>query len=471
VKASARCAPAEEEDDSFDDDISAPLDEEHAVLEGYYAKHFVEVKKLGRGSFGGVYLCRHVMEGINLGLFAIKKIPIGNNLEYFVKVLREVRLLERVKKHPNVVEYHHSWIDYAKTADFGPVVRCLFILLEYATEGSLEDYLHLHGRSLPDSAVWYFFLSAVAGTAHLHSKGILHRDLKPQNLLISRREGEAPRVLVSDFGTAALLHEVMSVGRTGGTGTVEYMAPELLPPPSLTTSPVVPARSAQCEPIGYHTKATDVWALGMTLYYMACGCSLPIMLPSGEAVVDVERQSPFPRSKLLIDLIRSMLSKDPQLRPSCHAILMKPEIQEMLRIFNNANDDTAEALIFNESRSELQVAEPPPLMLEWPWGRRDSLSSLRRSPPPKADLESSVGEQKTISVRGRPNPALGSSQVVELPTPPASTIGTRDGFPKAHDETHDTRPQTRHCSTQTLITSETIEQWECELSRHRVPLR
>ncbi|EKF31130.1 protein kinase, putative [Trypanosoma cruzi marinkellei] len=123
----------------------------------YYKCYFREIQKLGNGTFGGVYLCQHVMEGVALGYFALKKIPVGDNAEYLQKVLREVRILEEVKRHPNVVEYNHSWVDIAQLADFGPPVRCLFILMEYATLGSLDSYLELHGMALPTIAVWYFF--------------------------------------------------------------------------------------------------------------------------------------------------------------------------------------------------------------------------------------------------------------------------------------------------------------------------
>lgn len=300
----------------------------------YYDTYFIESKKLGSGTFGGVYLCMHVMEQVPLGTFALKKIPVGDNAAYLQNVLREVRILEEVKRHPNVVEYNHSWVDVAKMADFGPPVRCLFILMEYANEGSLDSYLERNGTVLSTIAVWYFFLSAVAGTAHLHQKNVLHRDLKPQNLLLSTRSpGAPPRVLVSDFGTAAALGE--SADRTGGTGTLEYMAPELFEKGTSLGG----GTGSEAYTHG-HTKASDVWSLGLILHYLACGTALPrredgVYGPGmGPVLLDVANLSPVTRPVEMVELIRAMLQWDPLKRPPLKEIMRSTVVQTLLQSFN-----------------------------------------------------------------------------------------------------------------------------------------
>lgn len=310
------------------DFISQPPPSSHPSPSTYYEKYFLEAKKLGSGTFGGVYLCMHVMEGVPLGTFALKKIPVGNDISYLQNVLKEVRILEEVKRHPNVIEYNHSWVDEAKVADFGPSVRCLFILMEYANEGSLESYLERHSTVLSTMAVWYFFLSAVAGTAHLHQKNILHRDLKPQNLLLSAFHPNAlPRVLVSDFGTAALLGE-NTTARTGGTGTLEYMAPELFER-DLNAPP------DQEKYIYSHTKSSDVWSLGLILHYLACATALPKRGRNGSVIVDVSSLSPVSRPPEMIELIRAMVQMDPKKRPTCKDIMRSTVVQTLLYSFNN----------------------------------------------------------------------------------------------------------------------------------------
>ncbi|KAG8345431.1 putative protein kinase [Trypanosoma vivax] len=313
---------------------------------GYYRQHFLEIRKLGSGTFGGVYLCQHVMEGVALGHFALKKIPVGDNLTYLQEVLREVRILEEVKRHPNMVEYKHSWVDTAQLADFGPPVRCLFILMEYATMGSLDAYLERHGMALPTVAVWYFFLSAVAGTAHLHRKNIVHRDLKPQNLLLTGQPEDVPRVLVSDFGTASLLSE-LSYERTGGTGTVEYMAPELFE--------CVPGREGTY--MYSHTTAADVWSLGMILHYLACNGTLPTRLPNGGVLLEVERRSPYSRPPEMVELIRVMLHRDPAKRPTCEELLQSTVVRAIMRTLRMANI-IADVFPNGASRSRSQRSTP-----------------------------------------------------------------------------------------------------------------
>eukprot|EP00758_Cryptobia_borreli_P005440 Tbor_TRINITY_DN4882_c0_g1::TRINITY_DN4882_c0_g1_i1::g.1462::m.1462 len=291
--------------------------------QGYYNVHFEEVQKIGQGAFGGVFVCRHIVGGEDMGLFVVKKIPIGNDVSYLKQSLREVRLLEATHQHANVVEYHHSWIDYAHTADFGPIVRCLFILQEFATEGSLDNYLEkslartcvprrrrspqddiLEGLdSLSNAAVWYFFLSAVAGIAHLHSNGVLHRDLKPQNLLLTKVNGLPPRLMVGDFGTATLLSEMVAAktkgssadigyARTGTTGTMGYMAPELFVRATVVEdnvgddnrgTPTNNTASAENTLFEHtHTKSSDVWSLGAILHYLAFGSPPVIDQETGE---------------------------------------------------------------------------------------------------------------------------------------------------------------------------------------------
>ncbi|KPI82872.1 putative protein kinase [Leptomonas seymouri] len=293
---------------------------------GYYKHYFRELCQLGRGTYGGVYLCRHLMCGVNLGDFALKKIPVGDKAGYLQSVLREVRILEEVRRHPNVVEYKHSWVEDAQLADFGPPVRCLFILMEYASGGSLDAYLEKYGTHLSTLAVWYFFLSAVAGTAHLHQKHILHRDLKPQNLLLAEMRGRPPRVLVSDFGTAAILGDI-SYERSGGTGTLEYMAPELF---EMAASP----HGASERYVNRHTFASDVWSLGIILYFLAFDATLPDRREDGSMVLDTPRLASYGRPPEMMKLLKAMLQLDSAKRPRCSDILCSPYVQSILRMFS-----------------------------------------------------------------------------------------------------------------------------------------
>ncbi|KIM42420.1 hypothetical protein M413DRAFT_444837 [Hebeloma cylindrosporum] len=112
------------------------------MAEGYFKTFFQEEFKLGMGANGSVFLCQHVLDGNPLGHFAVKKIAVGESHSYLLKILREVRLLERLH-HPNIVTYHHAWLETAQFSSFGPKVPTLHVLMQWAEGGSLDDFIDI----------------------------------------------------------------------------------------------------------------------------------------------------------------------------------------------------------------------------------------------------------------------------------------------------------------------------------------
>ncbi|PIA19345.1 kinase-like protein, partial [Coemansia reversa NRRL 1564] len=108
--------------------------------QGYYERFFSEQTKLGKGLRGSVFSCQHILDGVYLGHYAVKKVAVGNNHQWLKRMLREVKLLESLR-HPNVVEYKHSWLEMHQLTTFGPNIPCLFILMEYANGGNLQEYM------------------------------------------------------------------------------------------------------------------------------------------------------------------------------------------------------------------------------------------------------------------------------------------------------------------------------------------
>ena len=211
----------------------------HGFNQGYYKRFFVEEKLLGRGGNGAVYLCWHELEGHRLGRFAVKIVPVGDSEEWLSRRLQEVRTMCRLK-HPNIIEYKHAWMEEWSGSPFAPRIPCLFILMEYADAGSLESALDGSTEELER-----LFGQATKGLAHLHHQGILHRDIKPSNVLLSLEESGELRAILSDFGESK---DDMSFS-TGATGTLEYVAPEVLKGLPFT-------------------EKSDIWSLGMLLYYL-----------------------------------------------------------------------------------------------------------------------------------------------------------------------------------------------------------
>jgi len=245
---------------------------------GYYARFFVETRPLGSGSFGAVFLCRHVLDDLRLGDYAVKKVPVGDNKAWLRDMIREVKTFERLH-HPNIVEYKHSWLELSRSSAFCPLVPFLFILMQFCNGGSLDELIWHDGNPsrpklpLTVTQIWHLLVDILLGLQHLHQQGILHRDLKPTNILLQCPDGVPPiagsgpraaggkfHAMLSDFGTAAPFGEPpASASGRGYTGTVEYTAPELL--------------QAQGETHEY-TEKSDMWSLGIVLYAM-CFSSLP----------------------------------------------------------------------------------------------------------------------------------------------------------------------------------------------------
>jgi serine/threonine protein kinase len=258
-----------------------------AFSPNYFKRFFVEEGVLGRGGRGVVLLVKHVLDGVSLGHFACKRVPVGDDHDWLEKVLVEVQLLQHLS-HQNLVSYRHVWLEDVQFTKFGPSVPCAFILQQYCNGGDLHRYIsqppqpttteELKGRmrrrskgqlEQPESMharrqlsfdeIYSFFRDIASGLRHLHANGFIHRDLKPSNCLL-HSTGPETRVLVSDFGEAQ--RESAARRSTGTTGTVSYCAPEVLRPQYADG------------PLGEFSAKSDVFSLGMILYFM-CFASLP----------------------------------------------------------------------------------------------------------------------------------------------------------------------------------------------------
>lgn len=174
------------------------------------------------------------MGSIVLGKYAVKKVPVGDSREWLEKMLAEVYTLELLR-NPNIVEYKHTWLEYAGGSAFAPQVPHLHILMEYADFGNVEELVERHfteNGPLPEVIVKNIFKQTCLGLQYLHESGVVHRDLKPSNLLLTRNKHPGTcsaeyLVLLSDFGECQKMWLGAHEHRSGATGTIEFMAPEL----------------------------------------------------------------------------------------------------------------------------------------------------------------------------------------------------------------------------------------------------
>lgn len=198
-----------------------------------------ELKKvLGKGGYGKVFQVKKVTgkdAGSVFAMKVLKKASIVRNQKDTAHTRAERNILEAVK-HPFIVELVYAFQTGGK----------LYLILEYLSGGELFMHLEREGIFLEDTTCFYLS-EIVLALEHLHSLGIIYRDLKPENVLLDAQG----HVKLTDFG---LCKEHIHEGITAWTfcGTIEYMAPEIL------------TRSG-------HGKAVDWWSLGALMYDMLTG--------------------------------------------------------------------------------------------------------------------------------------------------------------------------------------------------------
>ena len=243
-------------------------------------------RHVGTGGMGVVYEARDRVLDESVALKLLRAdLPLSD--EGIGPVVAEVRLTRRIT-HPNVVRTH----------DVGMAGDARFLVMEYVEGISLADLLARHHR-LPVPAAVVVGMQLCRALDVVHARGVLHRDVKPQNILLT---GEG-QVKLADFGVAAL-RDAAGAGAPGMTtpGTPPYMAPELL--------------------LGDPADArTDLFAAGVVLHQALTG-RLPFegstptelaacMLRGGALPVASDASVPQP----LAELLASVLAAEPSDRP------------------------------------------------------------------------------------------------------------------------------------------------------------
>ncbi|CAL1378976.1 unnamed protein product [Linum trigynum] len=192
-------------------------------------------RQIGSGSFSVVWLARHRVHGTEV---AIKEIVTGRlNKKLQDSLMSEIFILKRIN-HPNIICLH----------DIIEVPGRIHIVLEYCRGGDLSMYIQRHGR-VPEALAKHFMQQLAAGLQLLRDNNLIHRDLKPQNLLLSTNDNNAI-LKIADFGFARSL-QPRGVAETL-CGSPLYMAPEIM----------------QLQK--YDAKA-DLWSVGAILFQLVTG--------------------------------------------------------------------------------------------------------------------------------------------------------------------------------------------------------
>ncbi|KAK6833170.1 serine/threonine-protein kinase ksp1 [Apiospora arundinis] len=224
---------------------------------------------IGEGEFGKVKLGWKQDGGVQVAIKLIRRDSVGSNPSRLNKIYREVSILRGVS-HPNIVRLH----------EMSETERHIGIVLEYASGGELFDYI-LNHRYLKDNAARRLFAQLVSGVGYLHKKGIVHRDLKLENLLLDRNRN----IIITDFGFANTFdaNDELTEQEELGLGDRDYVKSTGLDktkPNGLRRgdlmqtscgSPCYAAPELVVSDSLYTGRKVDVWSCGVILYAMLAG--------------------------------------------------------------------------------------------------------------------------------------------------------------------------------------------------------
>ncbi|XP_010262643.1 PREDICTED: serine/threonine-protein kinase ATG1c [Nelumbo nucifera] len=196
---------------------------------------YIVSRQIGSGSFSVVWHARHRVQGTEVAIKEIAMDRLSKKLQE--SLLSEIFILKRIN-HPNIIRLH----------DIIEVPGRIHLVLEYCRGGDLSMYIHRHGR-VPEATAKHFMQQLVAGLQVLHDNNLIHRDLKPQNLLLSTNNDQSI-LKIADFGFARSL-QPRGLAETL-CGSPLYMAPEIM----------------QLQK--YDAKA-DLWSVGTILFQLVTG--------------------------------------------------------------------------------------------------------------------------------------------------------------------------------------------------------
>ncbi|KAJ2909531.1 Protein kinase of the Mitotic Exit Network [Coemansia aciculifera] len=249
---------------------------------------------IGKGAAGSVYRGLNLRTGGVVAIKQIRKEGFSSNDE--IEAARKEIDMLRDLHHPNIVKY----IGYEQTE------QELDIILEYCEGGSLQNILRKFSK-FPENLVGVYVAQILDGLSYLHSNAILHRDIKPGNILLVK-EGV---VKLADFGVARIQNGLDTV-----VGSPYWIAPEVLQ-------------------LKGATSASDIWSLGCTIVQLVDGKAPYQDLPPMAAMFRIgqDEHPPFPSniSPQLRDFLSKCLVHVPSARASADELRQHEWIRACLR--------------------------------------------------------------------------------------------------------------------------------------------
>ncbi|MCA9247176.1 MAG: serine/threonine protein kinase [Planctomycetales bacterium] len=292
------------------------------------------IDSIGRGGMGHVFKAEHSMLG---RIEACKVLPKSRTTpEAIVSFQREIRAQAQLD-HPNLVRLSYAGQDGAT----------YFFVTEYVPGTDLRQLVRKNGMLTMQEAAT-IIAQAAEGLHHAHENGLVHRDIKPGNLLVTP-EG---RTKVTDLGLAGFLNDDEVAGddpRAGKiVGTADYLAPETIRTP------------ADVRPV------SDIYSLGCTLYYAVTG---KVPFPGGTTQEKLRRhldETPFNPARFnselddaFLDVLADMMAKAPERRIQSAAEVSQRLKPWTLDVFPNEIADQVDAISKSRSPAPPPIPVPP----------------------------------------------------------------------------------------------------------------
>ncbi|EFA05002.2 hypothetical protein TcasGA2_TC015081 [Tribolium castaneum] len=248
---------------------------EKLVRVGYYELE----KTIGKGNFAVVKLATHIVTRTKVAIKIIDKTALDE--ENLTKIFRETAILKKLR-HPHITRLYQLM----------ETNQTIYMVTEYASNGEIFDHLVAKGR-MPEDEAKRIFSQIVSAVSYCHSQGVVHRDLKAENLLLDHNLN----IKLADFGFSNQFTEGCLLSTW--CGSPPYAAPELF------------------QGHKYDGPKADIWSLGVVLYVLVCG-SLPFdgrtLHDLRNVVIEGKFRIPYFMSQDCEYLIRHMLVVDPEKR-------------------------------------------------------------------------------------------------------------------------------------------------------------
>jgi NIMA (never in mitosis gene a)-related kinase len=286
---------------------------------------FIEQKVLGKGTYGQVFKARRISDGLSYAVKVVNLTPL--NHREIADSVNEIRVMASFNS-PFIIRFYESFCDNKR----------LYIVTEYSRLGDLSHLIERRkrqNRRFQENDIWRFLIQLLEGLRVLHSHGVVHRDLKSANILLS-----APDLIkIADLGISTVLHS-KQLARTQ-IGTPLYLAPEIW------------------KNKRYDQKC-DMWSLGILLYEMMT-FSFPF---TGKTQRELSRRicsgyfrMPQGYSEDLCGILRRLLQINPAFRPSVNDLLSLECIRSRMELIESCMKEGVKAE--DESESLLSTIQVP----------------------------------------------------------------------------------------------------------------